>query len=87
MPAAGPRVKLDDETVDVLATGQGRQLRTHPTKWREVSTLSAVRHLLGALGVETAASLRDYQAVADAAARRQLGPPRLRPGPPPGAPA
>ena len=87
LPAAGPRVKLDDETVGVLATGQGRQLRTHPTKWREVSTLSAVRHLLGALGVETVASLRDYQAVADAAARRQLGPPRLRPGPPPGAPA
>ena len=71
-------VSLDDDTVSLLATGQGRQLRSHPTKWREVSTLSATRHLLNGLGAPTAHRLAEYQDVADAAARRQLGPPRLR---------
>ena len=71
-------MRLDAADVDELATGAGRQLRTHPTAWREVSTLSAVRRLLTALGSRTADALSGYQDVADAAARRQLGPPRLK---------
>ena len=70
---------MDDDVVDALARGEGRQLRSHPTAWREVGTLAATRHFLGALGVASAPRLADYQAVADAAARRQLGPPRLSP--------
>jgi DTW domain-containing protein YfiP len=77
LPVA-PAVRLDAADVDELATGAGRQLRTHPTAWREVSTLSAVRRLLTALGSRTAGALSGYQDVADAAARRQLGPPRLK---------
>jgi len=75
----GRRAKLDDDIVDELSRGEGRQLRSHPTAWREVGTLAATRHFLGALGVSSAPVLADYQAVADAAARRQLGPPRLSP--------
>mmetsp|Transcript_11576 Transcript_11576/g.34467 ORF Transcript_11576/g.34467 Transcript_11576/m.34467 type:complete len:281 (+) Transcript_11576:157-999(+) len=74
----GPRLALDHATVARLSAGEGRQLRPHPEKWREVSTLSALRHALASLGVPEAAALADYQAVADAAARRQLGPRRLR---------
>ena len=75
----GRRAKLDEHIVEELARGEGRQLRSHPTAWREVGTLAATRHFLGALGVSSAPVLADYQAVADAAARRQLGPPRLSP--------
>ena len=75
----GRRAKLDEHIVDELSKGEGRQLRSHPTAWREVGTLAATRHFLGALGVSSAPVLADYQAVADAAARRQLGPPRLSP--------
>ena len=75
----GRRAKLDEDIVDELSKGEGRQLRSHPTAWREVGTLAATRHFLGALGVSSAPVLADYQAVADAAARRQLGPPRLSP--------
>ena len=75
----GRRAKLDEDIVEELSKGEGRQLRSHPTAWREVGTLAATRHFLGALGVSSAPCLADYQAVADAAARRQLGPPRLSP--------
>jgi hypothetical protein len=75
----GRRAKLDDDIVDELSKGEGRQLRSHPTAWREVGTLAATRHFLGALGIASAPRLAHYQAVADAAARRQLGPPRLSP--------
>jgi len=59
----------------------GAQLRRHPIPWREVSTLEAVRLLLRDMGLppETWAPLEAYQRVADAAAKRQLGPPRKRP--------
>ena len=72
----GQRVRLDDDVVAALGEGEGRQLRSHPTPWREVSTLTAIRHCLGALGAD-ASRLADYQAVADAGARAQLGPPRV----------
>ena len=75
----GRRAKLDEDIVEELSKGEGRQLRSHPTAWREVGTLAATRHFLGAIGVSSAPVLADYQAVADAAARRQLGPPRLSP--------
>ena len=75
----GKRAKLDEYIVDELAKGEGRQLRSHPTAWREVGTLAATRHFLGAVGVASAPRLAKYQALADAAARKQLGPPRLSP--------
>lgn len=73
------RAKLDAHVVDQLSRGEGRQLRSHPTAWREVGTLAATQFFLGALDVASAARLANYQAVADAAARKQLGPPRLSP--------
>ena len=65
----------------------GRQLRRHPQAWREIATVEATRLLLDALGEEAAATepLAAYQRVADAAARRQLGPPRVKPRAVPGA--
>ena len=74
----GARVDLDARVVARLGAGEGRQLRPHPIKWREVSTLAATGHLLAALGNGGSARLADYQGVADAAARAQLGPKRPR---------
>lgn len=74
--------------------GNGRQLRRHPIKWKEVSTLEATRLLFRDMMVamdETSAKeytdingnkchdvLSEYQRISDAAAVRQLGPPRER---------
>eukprot|EP00978_Attheya_sp_CCMP212_P012265 scaffold30482_cov53-Attheya_sp.AAC.3 len=105
----GPiRVKLSNEAValleqsDVLADPNschdnslipGHQLRRHPIKWREVSTLEATRLLLrdiiitaeDASDSPTSTSspkswdtLASYQIMADKAAQKQLGPPRRR---------
>jgi DTW domain-containing protein YfiP len=46
----GPcRVRLRDEAKGKLSdsNGDGHQLRRHPVKWREISTLEATRLLLG----------------------------------------
>ena len=92
----GPvRVQLSKKAVSFLeASGKsnngtkinGHQLRYHPIKWREVSTLEATRLLLGDMAMEddTTSSkgiypwdaLAQYQIIADNAAKRQLGPPR-----------
>ena len=74
--------------------GNGRQLRRHPIKWKEVSTLEATRLLFRDMMVamdEASAKeytdingnqchdvLSEYQRISDAAAVRQLGPPRER---------
>lgn len=68
--------------------GSGRQLRRHPIKWKEVSTLEATRLLLRDMAAITGENLSDkdgkqchdilaeYQVISDAAAVKQLGPPR-----------
>lgn len=74
--------------------GNGRQLRRHPIKWKEVSTLEATRLLFrdmmvatGKIGDEGYTNsdgkqchdlLAEYQRISDEAAVRQLGPPRER---------
>ena len=74
--------------------GNGRQLRRHPIKWKEVSTLEATRLLFrdmmvatGIIGDEDYTNsdgkqchdlLAEYQRISDEAAVRQLGPPRER---------
>jgi hypothetical protein len=71
--------------------GGGRQLRRHPIKWKEVSTLEATRLLLRDMlaitgeilsdkdGKQCHEILAEYQVLSDAAAVKQLGPPRLKP--------
>jgi len=97
-------IQLSREAVDALALNQsnaesnplkdgeinvsGHQLRRHPIKWREVSTLEATRLLLGdmadddEMGIDLESrpwdALARYQIIADTAAKRQLGPPRSR---------
>ena len=68
--------------------GNGRQLRRHPIKWKEVSTLEATRLLfrdmMSMSGEEHANEdgkqchdiLVEYQRISDSAAIKQLGPPR-----------
>ena len=85
----GPtHVRLSDEAVETLqiaASGvqrDGHQLRRHPIKWREVSTLEATRLFLGDMMPTITIqrpwdTLALYQQIGDSAARRQLGPPRL----------
>lgn len=74
--------------------GSGRQLRRHPIKWKEVSTLEATRLLfrdmmvaMDEIGAEEYMNedgkqchelLTEYQRISDEAAVRQLGPPRER---------
>jgi len=74
--------------------GNGRQLRRHPIKWKEVSTLEATRLLfrdmmvaMDEIGAEEYMNedgkqchelLTEYQRISDEAAVRQLGPPRER---------
>ena len=97
----GPwRVQLSREAVAILngdnepndGPGKipGHQLRRHPIRWREVSTLEATRLLLRDMmgnddppseisisDIKPWDSLAVYQRIADEAAQRQLGPPRL----------
>lgn len=63
-----------------LSVSGGLQLRRHPVGWKEISTLEALRLLLRDMHVDEAfwAPLSEYQSIADAAARKQLGPIRLR---------
>ena len=57
------------------------QLRRHPEEWRQISTLTATRLLLNEMEpakITLWNKLAEYQTVADTAARKQLGPIRLR---------
>ena len=88
----GPqRVELSEEAVRILGAedASGHQLRRHPVKWREVSTLEATRLLLRdmmndsyssfsrASSIKPWEELAKYQSIGDAAAQEQLGPPRI----------
>ena len=61
---------------------KGHQLRRHPIKWREISTLEATRLLLNDMHTdgefeEQSSKMAYYQEIGNDAARRQLGPPRV----------
>eukprot|EP00804_Cyclotella_cryptica_P004685 CCRYP_019124-RA/>CCRYP_019124-RA protein AED:0.05 eAED:0.05 QI:528/1/1/1/1/1/3/49/379 len=62
---------------------KGFQLRRHPIKWREISTLEATRLLLldmhpdGQFDIQSKA-MSDYQELGNEAVKRQLGPPRCK---------
>jgi len=74
--------------------GNGRQLRRHPIKWKEVSTLEATRLLFRDMmvamddigpdaymneeGKQCHDLLAEYQRISDEAAVKQLGPPRKK---------
>jgi DTW domain-containing protein YfiP len=118
-----PRVCLSQEALDILGgttttttttssansnNHNGRQLRRHPIKWKEVSTLEATRLLFRDMMIQSTSSsssgrgeelehacggggankkdgtrqchaiLAEYQRISDAAAVKQLGPPRLK---------
>jgi DTW domain-containing protein YfiP len=79
------RVQLSSNVVELLGGDnndiKGHQLRRHPTKWREISTHEATRLLLedmhtGGQFEERSKAMSHYQEILNAAARRQLGPPR-----------
>jgi len=80
------RVQLSSNAVAGLDQNEssidsGHQLRRHPIKWREISTLEATRLLLkdmhpGGEFDREADMMAQYQEIGNAAARRQLGPPR-----------
>eukprot|EP00986_Skeletonema_menzelii_P007025 scaffold2677_cov141-Skeletonema_menzelii.AAC.10 len=83
------RVQLSSNVVELLGGDdgeiKGHQLRRHPTKWREISTHEATRLLLkdmhpGGQFDEQSAAMSQYQEILNAAARRQLGPPREKEG-------
>jgi DTW domain-containing protein YfiP len=79
-------VELSTESVSRLGDAsetckEGHQLRRHPIKWKEVSTLEATRLLLRDMMSSTTTdrpwdTLALYQQIGDAAAKRQLGPHR-----------
>lgn len=80
-------VQLSRESVQRLefaaagGTREGHQLRHHPIKWREVSTLEATRLFLGDMMLSSCIerpwdTLSVYQKIGDTAARIQLGAPR-----------
>jgi DTW domain-containing protein YfiP len=60
--------------------GTGRQLRRHPVLWREIGTTAATASLLQDMDPDGPWEriLATYQQRADAAARAQLGAPRMR---------
>jgi hypothetical protein len=64
----------------------GHQLRRHPTKWREVATCEATRLLLRDMMADPFPkssneapwdALATYQSIANSAACKQIGPPRI----------
>jgi len=71
----GPQhVQLSEDKVQILASAaggekDGHQLRKHPTKWREVSTLEATRLFLGDMMVGSKNrpwnTLATYQRIGD----------------------
>lgn len=91
------RVQLSNEAVEFLDgspdrnsdasetsgnVANGHQLRRHPIKWREISTLEATRLLLNDMHTdgqfeEQSKAMAYYQQIGNDAAKRQLGPPRV----------
>ncbi|KAL7508370.1 hypothetical protein ACHAXN_007664 [Cyclotella atomus] len=72
---------VNDSSLDDEHSGKGLQLRRHPTKWREISTLEATRLMLLDMNPNgefdsKAQAMSDYQVFGNAAVTRQLGPPR-----------
>lgn len=80
-----------NSTDETIKGGNGRQLRRHPIKWREISTLEATRLLFKDMtsvmvcqrnGIDQRVGkhahdiLSEYQQLSDMAAVKQLGPPR-----------
>jgi len=89
LPTGAQRVCLSDKAVASLMNncGEGYQLRRHPTKWREISTLEALRLFLSDLSMAIDSDLvinaswdilKDYQTIGDKSALKQLGPPRIK---------
>ncbi|KAJ1446746.1 DTW domain-containing protein [Pelagophyceae sp. CCMP2097] len=78
LPQQAQRLKLD--LGGEISDGQ-RQLRSHPTSWREISTLEALRLLLQELKVLPGLyePLAFYQSHLHVKALKQLGPKRLSP--------
>lgn len=83
------RVRLSSDVIQRLGGDdqdiKGHQLRRHPTKWREISTLEATRLMLKDVHTkgqfeEHSEAMSHYQEILKSAARRQLGPPREREG-------
>ena len=85
-------VKLSEEAVDILgregSTATGHQLRRHCTSWRQVGTFEATRlflrdwsQVMDSLDENEATpvwkQIEAYQQVANDAARREIGPPRI----------
>jgi DTW domain-containing protein YfiP len=79
------RVQLSVDAVQRLdgddKDAKGHQLRRHPTKWREISTMEATRLLLKDIHTdgefeEGSEAMSEFQDILNAAARKQLGPPR-----------
>lgn len=79
------RVQLSIDAVQRLdgddKDAKGHQLRRHPTKWREISTMEATRLLLKDIHTdgefdESSEAMSEFQDILNAAARKQLGPPR-----------
>jgi DTW domain-containing protein YfiP len=79
------RVQLSVDAVQRLdgddKDAKGHQLRRHPTKWREISTMEATRLLLKDIHTdgefeEGSDAMSEFQDILNAAARKQLGPPR-----------
>mmetsp|Transcript_38847 Transcript_38847/g.81666 ORF Transcript_38847/g.81666 Transcript_38847/m.81666 type:complete len:482 (-) Transcript_38847:64-1509(-) len=71
---------IDASVVDSIV--KGHQLRRHPIKWREISTLEATRLLLNDMHTdgqfnEHSMAMARYQEIGNDAARKQLGPPRV----------
>ena len=83
-------VQLSDASLEQL-DGQGHQLRRHSTVWRQIGTFEATRLFLQELAdaarirngkeyediTAPLEQLRAYQEIANDAARRELGPPRV----------
>ncbi|GAX24321.1 hypothetical protein FisN_4Lh437 [Fistulifera solaris] len=83
VPHEGLRsVRLTEAALQTVTTEEegGRQLRRHPQLFREISTLAALRLFLRDVDSkhEACTKLTQYQKLADAAARKQLGEIRYR---------
>jgi len=84
----GDNINTIKDEVDSNGGSNGRQLRRHPIKWKEISTLEATRlllrdmtvmggeNLLAKNGKQFHEILPEYQRISDAAAINQLGPHR-----------
>ena len=80
----GCSINNDDISSDNNSmVGVGHQLRRHPIKWREISTLEATRLLFNDMHTngqfdKKSRAMTYYQKIGNEAALRQLGPPRAR---------